>query len=352
MKILVTTMCNSLIKGGNVKNINIFETVKIATLLKREDHDVTLATLKDTDIAVAYGKLNVNSFDKVLLMNSVIDFPGGEENFYIEGLFEFLKQYKGPIYNLLVDLAIPFKQLYPKIEKRRWCKYKSASEINLDNEFIIISQCRSYPIVRMIYEKSGAKISDIKYVPLNEWVYHTNDFVDNSGNVDLIMGTSFRKGKRRDKYLDYFFNRKDLTVELFGSIKEENFDANKIKDLQKPIFSPKLNSCNEIIEKNSTGFATAIIGDPLYNNNMKTLRIGESLLANCITFIDEEFDLAHELYPNNNFFYVNSGKELEEKIKFLKEEIKYYNLAIEEQHRLVQKIRENNMPKLLIEALK
>lgn len=352
MKILVTTMYKGLIKAENVKSINIFETVKIAELLRKEGHDVTLATLKDTDIAVAYEKLDVNSFDKVLLMNSIIDFPGGEENFYIEGLFEFLKQYKGPIYNLLVDLAIPFQQLYSKVEKRKWCKYKSASEINLDNKFIIISQCKCNVTVRTIYLNSGIKISDIRYVPLNEWIFHTNGFVENSKKVDLIMGTSFRKGKREAKYQEYFFGREDLTVELFGSIKEENFNADKTQGLKKPIFSSKVNNCNEIIEKNSTGFATVIIGDPMYNNNMKTLRIGESLLANCITFIDEIFDLAHELHPNNRFFYVNSGEELEEKIKFLKAESKYYNQAIKEQHDLVQRLKDNNMPELLVKALK
>ena len=63
MKILMTTMYKGLIKGEGVKSINIFETVKLAELLRKEGHDVTLATLKDTDIAVAYEKLDVNSFD-------------------------------------------------------------------------------------------------------------------------------------------------------------------------------------------------------------------------------------------------------------------------------------------------
>lgn len=351
MRILLTTMYKGLIKGEDVKSINIFETVKISELLRKEGHDVTLATLKDTDIAVAYNNLNVNSFDKVLLMNSIIDFPGGEENLYIEGLFEFLKPYKGKIYNLLVDLAIPFQQLYPKIKGREWCKYKSADEIDLDNEFIIISQCKNTSVVKSIYEKSNIKIADIRYIPLNEWVLHTNDYAENSGKVDLIMGTSFRGGRRKKKYQDYFFGR-NLTVELFGSIQEKNFNENQVKELTKPIFTSKLKNCNEIINKNATGFATVIIGDPLYNNNMKTLRIGESLLANCITFIDEEFDSTHELYPYCKFFYVNSGEDLERKIKFLKESKEHYYKALKMQHKLVQKLKENNMPKLLVRALK
>ena len=35
---------------------------------------------------------------------------------------------------------------------------------------------------------------------------------------------------------------------------------NKIQGLIKPIFSTKVNNCNERIEKNSTGFATVIFG--------------------------------------------------------------------------------------------
>ena len=151
-KILILTMNKGQMKiGRGTGNINVFETYNIAKILEKQGYDVTVATTVNTDIAVAYDKLNVNSFNKVLVMNALVDFPGGEENKMIDAMFRFLKPYKGPIYNILVDLAIPFKQLYPLVKDKKWNKYKSAEEINLDNEFIILSQSPNKEEVKRIY---------------------------------------------------------------------------------------------------------------------------------------------------------------------------------------------------------
>lgn len=254
------------------------------------------------------------------------------------------------MYYVLVDLAIPFEQLYSKVKKRKWCKYKSAEEIDLMNNFVIISQSKNSQEVGRIHQNSDINIKDIRYVPINEWVLHTNTYVENSGKVDLILGTSNRGGKRRKKYTDYFFGRENIITEFYGLIKKSDFKKSEIQDLNEPIFSSKLDDCTKIIEKNSTGFATVIVGDPNYNNNMITLRLGESLLANCVTFIDEDFDKAHTIYPCN-FMYVNSGKELELKILTLKENPDLYNKVINLQHELVEKIKKNNLPKKLSKAI-
>lgn len=352
LNILLTTMHKGAVRTDrDVQCINIIETVRLAELLRKEGHNVTIATTRDTDVGIAYENLEVNNFDRVLIMNSTIDFPGGEENKPIEALFEFLKDYKGTLYYILVDLAIPFKQLYPLIEKREWCKYKSADEINLKNDFIIISQSNNFDEVRRIHENSDINIVDIKYVPINEWILHTNQYVENTGKVDLIMGTSNRGGRRKSKYLDYFFGRENITVEFFGLIKEKDFQGKEIENLKKPTFTEKLKDATKIVEKNATGFATVIVGDKNYNNNIVTLRLSESLLANSITFIDEEFDTNHNIFPECEFFYVNNGEELERKILALKDNPYYYTRAIKIQHQLVEKLRQKNMPRLLSEAL-
>ena len=262
-----------------------------------------------------------------------------------------MKAYKGTLYYILVDLAIPFQQLYPLIKNREWCRYKSEKEIDLDNDFIILSQADNEEEVRKIHKNSNINIKEVRYVPFNEWVVHTNSFVENTGEVDLILGTSYRGGRRKKKYIDYFFNRESLKIEFYGLIKEADF-GKSIKNLKKPIFTAKLEDVTKIIEKNSTGFATIIIGDKNYNNNMITLRFAESLLANCVTFIDEEFDIKHKIYPNFDFFYVNSGDELEQKINFLKENKKYYEKILEIQHQKVEEMRLNNLPHIFSEALR
>ena len=42
---------------------------------------------------------------------------------------------------------------------------------------------------------------------------------------------------------------------------------------------------------------------PNYNNNLITLRVFESILSGSITFIDNDFDIKHEIF-DNEFFYV------------------------------------------------
>ena len=143
-----------------------------------------------------------------------------------------------------------------------------------------------------------------------------------------------------------------MKVELFGLIKETDFDKKRIYNLSKPTFNEKVTDCTKLIEKNSTGFATIIVGDKNYNDNMVTLRVGESLLANCVTFIDNDFDTKHTIYPDFNFFYIKSGgRELEYKIKKLKEDKELYQKVLAIQHHLVQKYKSKNMPRLLSEAL-
>lgn len=350
-KILLTSMNKGQLKiGKGTGNINVFETYNIAKILESQGFDVTIASIVDTDIAISYDRLDVNSFDRVIVMNALVDFPGGEENKPIDAMFRFLKSYKGIIYNLLVDLAIPFKQLYPLVKNKKWNKYNSPDEINLDNEFIILSQSPNIEEVKRIYENSGIKIKDIRYVPINEWAVHIkNSFIENTGDVDLIIGTSFRNGRRTPKYTDFFLNRKKIRVELFGSIKESQFKNVKVKDNVK--FTPKLKDVSKVIEKNATGFATIITGDKNYYNNIITLRFAESLLANCVTFIDEDFDTKHKIYPDCPFLYVKDGDDLERKILFLRNKPQWHKAILELQHKKAEEMRNNNFPKILTEAL-
>lgn len=80
MKILMTSLHKGAIqltnkKGKNAECINILEVVKLAELLRREGHEVTIASTRNTDVATAFNELNANDFDRVLIMNSKIHFP-------------------------------------------------------------------------------------------------------------------------------------------------------------------------------------------------------------------------------------------------------------------------------------
>ena len=108
-----------------------------------------------------------------------------------------MKHYKGTLYYILVDLAIPFQQLYPLIKNREWCRYKSSEEVDLNNDFIILSQANNEEEVRAIHKNSEINIKEVRYVAFNEWVLHTNNFIENTGDVDLILGTSYRRRKKK-----------------------------------------------------------------------------------------------------------------------------------------------------------
>lgn len=85
---------------------------------------------------------------------------------------------------------------------------------------------------------------------------------------------------------------------------------------------------------------------------MITLRFAESLLANCVTFIDEDFDVKHRIYPKYDFLYVKNGDELEQKMNLLKANKKLYERILEIQHKKVEEMRLNNLPHIFSETLK
>ena len=353
MKILMLSVHLGTLQKKKSSSINVVETIRIAELLERRGHQVDFGSVRDTDIAINYDKLDINSYDKILLMNGPIDFPGGAPSKYIQKLFEFLvKSNKDKdIYYILVDLALPFHQMYPKVMNRAWNPYKSIDEIRVANPITIISQSNNFDEVRKIHQKSDMNLKDIKYVPINEWIYEIEDVKENTGEIDLILGTSYRRGKRIKKYIDYFYGRPDLKIELFGKIKDSQFPISKIEGKAKPIFSGPLKDAKEVINKNSTGFATIVTGDTNYYGNIVTLRVAESILANCITFIDQEYDPNHSIFPNIPYLYINNGDELEHKIKELRTNPEAAESIRMEQRKLIEKCRVNPMIDKFIEAL-
>lgn len=353
MKILMLNIHLGTLQLKRPANIGVIECIEISNLLRKAGHQVDMGSIRDTDVAIDYDKLDVNSYDKILLMNGPVDFPGGAPSSYHQKLFEFLaKSDKSKdIYYILVDLALPFVQMYPKVMNRAWNPYKSIDEIRIANPITIISQSNNFDEVRRIHQKSDMNLKDIKYVPINEWIYFTEDVRENSGTVDLILGTSNRGGRRMKKYLDYFYGRPDLKIELYGKIQDKHFPESKTEGKAKPIFSGPLKDARGVVAKNSTGFATVVTGDTNYYGNIVTLRVAESILANCITFIDQEYDPNHSIFPNIPYLYINNGDELEYKIKQLRANPEAAESIRVEQRKLIEKCKANPMIDKFIEAL-
>ena len=138
--------------------------------------------------------------------------------------------------------------------------------------------------------------------------------------------------------LEYLFDT-NLDVEVFGTIKKEDFDL-KDNNIICPNFTGKV-SCYDMINKNSESLATIIFGDKNYNNNNITLRVYESFMSKAISFIDEEFDPQH-LIIDDNYFYVSSGKELQYKINELRSNYNLYKEKKLKQFEIIKNYFNNN----------
>lgn len=292
----------------NKSNVNNFEMFNIAKVLSKM-FQVDILTGKQCDGCISVDEnFDINKYSKFFIVNGSINNFGGLEFHQTTIIYTLMHKFKNKMYYILTDTLLTYKNYWPSIHNYDWSsKY---NEQMFDNQgFIVLSQFKQLSnVVKSNYCK------DYIYINWPLYLLENQQAINNSApSVDLIYGGSFRSGRRKDKMLDYFFNR-DINVELFGSLKSKQFKGNFNK---LPKFTKKI-PASEVTLKNSTSLATIIMGDNNYHNNTVTLRFYESVLSGAITFIDNDFDPEHKLLKDD-YFYVNNGDELEAKIKQLKE---------------------------------
>lgn len=320
-------------------NSNNTECINIANILSSVPNvhcDVINTTDEETDKDlfndtifnnVRVDLANPDKYDAVLFMNSSPNFFGGTKNDDILNKYRFLAKCKCPIFYLFNDRALTFMQLWPAIQKREWNidteeTIKIKSDIYLASQFTDVEEC--IRINNKYNNIKGGRFIDFGCWRLNNF---ESLIKENKHVYDLIYGGSFRSGRRKEKYEDYFFD-KDLNVAIYGTMKLSNFKD--IENKKAPdAWLGKVN-CLKAIDENSLGFATVIIGEKGFNNNIHTIRMYESILSNTITFIDNDLDSQHTIY-RDDYLYVHNGKELETKIKELKENKDLYNKCLNTQ---------------------
>lgn len=273
---------------------------------------------------------NQSNYDFILLMNSHPNFFGGKKDDIVIDKFKWLAKCKCPILYLFNDRNLPFEQLWKNIKDREWNDCIE-EDVKIIAPIYVISQFRDLDDVFKINNKYD-NIIECKFIDFGVWILKSN-FIENKGLYDLIYGGSFRGGRREKKFVDFFFN-KDLNVAFYGTIKLSNFKGN----YQSPpkTWLGKVPS-DQVIEENSLGFSTIIVGEKGYNNNIEIIRIYESILSGAITFIDNDFDQAHFIYPDNDFLYIYNGNDLETKIKTLKTDKDLYDRCIRSQNDYIER---------------
>ena len=314
MKIALLNLSNNI---TNFSTVSSGETLYIKKMLKLLEHNVDVISKTNTENTIAFEDVDdINIYDKLLVINGAINFFGGKENPIIINNYKLMAQYNKPIYYLLTDLRLPFKQLWKDIERRNW-GYKK-EDVWVDSKINVISQSHNLDMVR----KLMPDVHQIFYYPLERYILLFPKQDESSSllfkNVDLIYGGSFRSGNRKDKMLEYFFDT-DYSTEMFGNIKEKQF---KVEDKKPPHFSGKV-KMDEVINKNSEGYASLILGDKNYNNNMLTLRVWEVLLSDSVILIDEDFDPEH-LIMKNDWYYVNNKQDVSQRLKDIKQNKEKY----------------------------
>jgi hypothetical protein len=244
-------------------------------------------------------KVDFNNYDLILLFNFSINFFGGAEDPNLLNLYRKLSKTKTKIAYVQTDGQLPFKQLWPSISKREWAKGYKESDFYIDPENVIyISQGRDIFKVRKEINKKEDNIKpyDIFYYPwaqtilatgLGEFRVDTKLF--DKRPYDLIFGGATRNAHKRKK-IEHFFTNPRHNNYLFGNLRGLSVPVNKAVSYQR------------FIQTMMKGKGTVIVGDFHYENNYITLRMYESILAGCLTYIDKKLD--------NGFFYKGKFPEL------------------------------------------
>ena len=287
---------------------------------------------------------DLNYYSDIILFWSSTNQWGGELSIPQYKVYKFLHEFKGNIYYWFEDMRFPLVELTHIIQNRPfWTNNPlcELSELTLPKQINFISMFGDKDIVYKIH--SNIDIKQIYICP----IYLTHD--DSrpiqqplfGRSIDLIYGGFGRSQKRNAFYKEYFFNQEDIVIELYGAVEKD------IKDLNvgNCIISPRV-PYHSVLSKNATALSTIIPAEKGYNNNCITPRLVEALLSGCICFIQNDFDSEHSILKDD-FFYVNSGNELKQKIIMLKSDVELYNEKLSQQDIVLQELQKKDLGKIL-----
>lgn len=337
MEILLLNVANNI---TDFRTVSSGETVYLKQMLEQLGHGVTIASNKNGEYAVAFEEIeDINNFDKVVVLPASLNFFGGVENPTIIKNYKLLAKYNGTINILQTDARLPFKQLWPAIEKRGW-GYKK-EEVWINAPIKVIAQSKNLNEVKTQYEKEIFNDIEFTHFPIERYagivaLMNPIDEVEEKEH-DLVYYGSFRGGNRAAKMAEFLCGNivEKLDVHVFGTIREKQLA--KSSEGPFPSFGKKM-KMNEIRQEVSKSFSTLIIGEKFYNNAMLTVRVWETLSSDAVVLIDNDFDSYHNLFPNSPWRYVEKEEDLIEVVKSLKDDENKRKLAIQEQKEVLEKM--------------
>ena len=267
-----------------------------------------------------------DAYDALVVINGNITFFGGEENRLGILNYKLINNFIGPVFYIYCDPSLELKQIWPDISRKKWASNWNQDDIEIKRPINVISQSYNLQMVKEIFEKQNIVVGSVVQYPFQKFPLLKFAFSDSSAlvedrDIDLIYGGTYRSGRRENKIVEFYFGYpEDIKVEIFGKIKEDNFTPKKIENLSKPMFSKSVDY-SDMINKMRTAKAHVVIGDSRYPKiEMIAQRVYESMLAGCVTFIDESLDHKRRVFGETDigeFSYVRNRDEAVAKIRTL-----------------------------------
>jgi len=305
-----------------------------------EVHYFTDINKKDIPLPKAVGhqiESFTNDYEALIVINGNVNYYGGQEPRLDLENIKLINKFKGPVFYILFDPMLPLKQQWKGVEmkqdKYKWEKHYSKEEIEIVRDDIVyISQPYNLEEVKKLIGPLEVKYKKLLHYPLYKMhlvFYDRLPFPKghffgrgelDERPIDVIYGGTFRSGKREKKLIKYYFGYPEkYNVEIFGKIELSHFNEKKIKGLRPPVFTKAIKH-DQVRYKMMSSYSTVSIGDKWYEGRNLAQRIYESILSNCITFIDNDLDPQHLVYGDRlNKLYVNSKDGVMEVIDFVKQ---------------------------------
>lgn len=341
MKVAVVKLGGRITINSSGKTCISSEAVSIINVLLRAGVEVdayTKVISKDEkptgfnifNIDDTYEDVNNRGYDALLIINGKTNYYGGEDLPYQTHTYYMINSFKGSVFYVLCDVYLPFQQVWPRIEKKKWSDlYEKDKVVVTRDDIKYITEARLlHKVVPMAHGKNNdIKIKDTLFFPLDKFPLLSlsdNEFdYDTEKEYDLFYSGTFREGRRAEDMIKYLYGYDDkYKIAVSGGIEESDFSKYKIDNLRAPEF---LQPCdyNGYINRLERSIATPIIGDKLYKQlNLLPMRTYESIMSGLVVLMDSNYDYTKRTFNSEElkkFNYVSSRKDVEERIEQLRD---------------------------------
>lgn len=325
------SICKMLKLGG--AEVHIFTKIlKKDTLVEEYQwHDLT-------DWCGLDNELQGTKIDALVVLNGTVQFYGGVEDKEQLYNYSMINEFKGPVFYVYCDPELTLKQVWPSVSKKDWAGNWSEELLNITrSDIIYLSQPYDTEKVMKDLKKNEIIPAKMVHFPFEQFPCLNENLPFNPiPEVDLSYGGTMRGGKRIKKMVKFYFGHpEDISVEMFGKIKAEDFEPKQYLGHRLPNFSGPV-KYDDMLSKMNKAMAHCVIGDPYYEQiNDMPQRTYESISSNVVTFIDHDMDKLRRVYGRDkvlaDFLYVQSREELSDKIQLLKADINLRQQILEDQ---------------------